>query len=871
QADVDWEVQSKWRRFRVTIDLGEGQLQMEEEFLTQTGVRNEGLALLRFEEGRLQLSRLFSPHLLINFTMESGKLFDCRPSSPFPQNAAVLRGRPSTKELEHCPTPLFLCLEYKRSLSEVNWDIVLQCPALEVDVRFVVAVCRFFVPTFANGAAEAAAHLLPSDVVFGEDGVHRATSDLTLSYTRRLLADTRLHSEYVYDGQGHVLQLPTLDLCPVILIGPNTHLRFRNVRLRCARSLHRYVELGAGASFSIDAEDGVSVKEGKLDSLRWSRAMENMTLHKNLEYCFPQHATLVQLPLPPPDRALILRLRIVGLDLGFPDTSSIPTWKKQLRAQLDLLLSYERSKEGVGVSLHASSFSLSALFDIAYKPKRQSVVAAGSAVVAGLSASSGAPAPATPSARLDRADSLEVPVSPGDVTHRSNSRNHFICPVLEPCDMHLNYNHTATVGCTGLMSASGLAVALSADLVELLANVVSQMSSALGSSAPTRSALRFERIWSSVERDGKGVWEKEGITFWRPCPPAGYVSLGDCVTRGLTPPSASTMVVRSLQALVMPPAEYTRVWAMPGVQVWLPVPPEGYVALGCLATRAGSKPPPQGIWCMRRELVRNASAVECMWYQEGSPEEEGAAGTSSVWQLDNLVNTFMAQPAAVPDVAHLLDLRQPLGMSTEVPVADRGLQHGGAPGKRVGTSPQAAKHQLQQLGVGTSPPGDVATPPSKTLSRTGEVRERAFSSHTSAPGVVEKLHAVRMLLTEDGAECVWSDRNTRQLAAGLLYTSGMSLWRPPVPYGYALLGDAAMRGYDPPSYVLAVRDVQDGALSLPRDFELIWHNGIGGQPGHCAFWRPMPTPGYVALGCVASRGVHKPPLDIVRCVRQDMV
>ena len=36
-------------------------------------------------------------------------------------------------------------------------------------------------------------------------------------------------------------------------------------------------------------------------------------------------------------------------------------------------------------------------------------------------------------------------------------------------------------------------------------------------------------------------------------------------------------------------------------------------------------------------------------------------------------------------------------------------------------------------------------------------------------------------------------------------------------------------------------------------------------------WRPKPPPGYVALGCVATRTPFEPDYDVVSCVRIDLV
>ena len=86
---------------------------------------------------------------------------------------------------------------------------------------------------------------------------------------------------------------------------------------------------------------------------------------------------------------------------------------------------------------------------------------------------------------------------------------------------------------------------------------------------------------------------------WRPTPPAGYASLGDCVSfGGDKPPTEPVLVIRDSPAFTAAPVRFERV-ALPdaaiangvadGLALWRPVPPPGFVSLGLVATsiRAG--------------------------------------------------------------------------------------------------------------------------------------------------------------------------------------------------------------------------------------------------------------------------------------------
>ncbi|KAK3267494.1 hypothetical protein CYMTET_23954, partial [Cymbomonas tetramitiformis] len=110
-------------------------------------------------------------------------------------------------------------LSWKRKIG-----IRVQRPFLNFRADFVLSVIRFFVPTFAGGAAEASAQVLPRDINF-TDGKYLAEADVTLESSTRLLADVDACDDvFVYDGQGHKLYLPVISASstptPLILIGP---------------------------------------------------------------------------------------------------------------------------------------------------------------------------------------------------------------------------------------------------------------------------------------------------------------------------------------------------------------------------------------------------------------------------------------------------------------------------------------------------------------------------------------------------------------------------------------------------------------------------------------------------------------------------
>lgn len=48
--------------------------------------------------------------------------------------------------------------------------------------------------------------------------------------------------------------------------------------------------------------------------------------------------------------------------------------------------------------------------------------------------------------------------------------------------------------------------------------------------------------------------------------------------------------------------------------IWLPIPPPGYLAMGCVAN-VGNQPPPNHIvYCLRSDLATSANFSDCMLY-----------------------------------------------------------------------------------------------------------------------------------------------------------------------------------------------------------------------------------------------------------------
>jgi hypothetical protein len=94
----------------------------------------------------------------------------------------------------------------------------------------------------------------------------------------------------------------------------------------------------------------------------------------------------------------------------------------------------------------------------------------------------------------------------------------------------------------------------------------------------------------------------------------------------------------------------------------------------------------------------------------------------------------------------------------------------------------------------------------------------------------------------------------------------------PVPRpGYYALGHYASASHAMPHDVvtIVVKEKRPGALAPPLNYQLIWTDSGSGADDDGAVWSPSCPTNYLALGLVTSSGA-KPSADAVRCVRQDL-
>lgn len=75
---------------------------------------------------------------------------------------------------------------------------------------------------------------------------------------------------------------------------------------------------------------------------------------------------------------------------------------------------------------------------------------------------------------------------------------------------------------------------------------------------------------------------------------------------------------------------------------------------------------------------------------------------------------------------------------------------------------------------------------------------------------------------------------------------------------------------EPPGVGVALRDDNSGRLAKPVKYLQRMHT-TGKGLEDVVIWFPVAPTGYVAVGCVVTKNQEMPSLDLVRCLRVDLV
>lgn len=409
--------------------------------------------------------------------------------------------------------------------------------------------------------------------------------------------------------------------------------------------------------------------------------------------------------------------------------------------------------------------------------------------------------------------------------------------ILDPVDISGGYTSVKEKTNLSLISTD-IRIHLSLSCISLLFNLQRQVCAALqfGNTIPLVPCTNYDRIWVSPKENGP----HNNLTIWRPQAPSNYVILGDCVTSRPIPPSQAVMAVSNTYGRVRKPISFNLIGIFSGIQgfdgiagdpdnencsLWMPVAPPGYTAMGCVAN-LGSQPPPNHIvYCLRSDLVTCTTYSECIFSIPSNPLFRSGF---SIWRLDNVLGSFYAHSSVeCPSRNYSCDLSHCI-----------------------------LWNQLQyypSLHASDLPAGDT--------------RNQKTSSHGGNSSGWDILRSVskanNCYLSTPNFERIWWDK-------GSDLRRPVSIWRPILRPGFAILGDCITEGLEPPALGIIFKADDPDISAKPVQFTKVAHiNGKG--VNEVFFWYPIAPPGYASLGCVVSKVDEPPRVDLLCCPRMDLV
>jgi vacuolar protein sorting-associated protein 13A/C len=601
--------------------------------------RNRPLAEARIVGGWVGISTSVGGVTCVAAAVRDLTIADARVTTPFDRRAvlgvdttsgfaaptvphAASSGMLAPMSESGAPQVVLLVVDYCSSAQDgTRIGVRLQRPSLAVDVGFLLAVGRFFVPSLAGGTAEALDAVLPNDLVLRPGGDAAATvakNDTLLTPRRRMLADAPAdgaeHS-FVFDGGGHALVLPPAPerrvggpSGAVVLVGPGRTLTLRNARLVRAERLEEAVQLAPGARLIMDPSLKM-VYGGEEDEALATPSPPRRPSSPEPASRPGAAATGTAAAAPPKVAyAMSLDLDIVGLQLRF----------------VEVLKQGEAEASAAGDAAAAATAAAAAA-----KPRGEQAGWLRTRVGAAVQYRSDATGAMMGAQLHGLLIEAHLPGAAASL------------PLLAPTDAAATYTSApggdARVGIT----TSAIDLRLSPRLLSLV-NRLAAGAAAVFSHAPTRVSTSFQLLWTApppppprgtsaagfLRADAADAVSR--LCMWRPVAPPGYAPLGDALTSGTAPPTVAALVMRDSGALCLPPLGYAKRMALPGgVTLWEPLPPPGCVAAGCVAAEGDAPPPVSAVRCPRAALVVEALPLECMHCDDAG----------AVWRVGNAAGT----------------------------------------------------------------------------------------------------------------------------------------------------------------------------------------------------------------------------------------
>lgn len=144
--------------------------------------------------------------------------------------------------------------------------------------------------------------------------------------------------------------------------------------------------------------------------------------------------------------------------------------------------------------------------------------------------------------------------------------------------------------------------------------------------------VTFNKVWA-IDRGGP---DNLGATFYVPSPIPDGFSLFGCYCQPNNKPLFGWALVGkdNVGEILKNPIDYTLVWSSESSKfknknsndhgyIWLPIPPEGYKALGHVVTTSPEKPTFDKIQCVRSELTDELEVESWIWGQDSTSNANG--------------------------------------------------------------------------------------------------------------------------------------------------------------------------------------------------------------------------------------------------------
>ncbi|KAI3834068.1 hypothetical protein MKX03_035864 [Papaver bracteatum] len=696
----------------------------------------------------------------------------------------------ATPDLD-APNSTMLLLDYRFRSSSQSYVVRLQQPRVLVVLDFLLAVGEFFVPSLGaiTGREEASDPkndpITRNSNIVLNSSIHKQSDDVVyLSPGRQLVADSLGVDEYTYDGCGQIIVLSeeadekdtsSFKSQPIIVIGRGKKLRFTNVKVENGTLLRTHTYLSNESSYSVSAEDGVSIDSFSSDNETKSPDAVHGSPNSSDALTYSECDNQIQ--------SVTFEAQAVSPEFTFYDSSKSSLddsshCEKLLRVKMNLSFMYASKENDTWIRTLVKDLT----------------VEAGSGLV-----------------------------------------------ILDPVDVSGGYTSVKDKTNISLISTD-ICARLSLSVISLVLNLQNQATTALelGNTCPLASCTNFDRLWVSP----KGSGASYNITFWRPQAPSNYVILGDCVTSRPIPPSQAVLAVSNTYGRVRKPIGFNLIGSLAsilelegdgeqsdidgGCSLWMPIPPNGYTAAGCVAHRGTLPPPNHIVYCIRSDLVTTTTYSECLFSVQSTPK---FLSGFSIWRLDNVVGSFYAHPKA----------------------------H--APPKEVSCD---FSHALSGYSNQSDSPSQYHASDLAVNPDYGTQQGSNNSSSSSGWDILRSVSRVSSCyISTPHFERIWWDK-------GSDLRRPVSIWRPIPRPGYAIVGDCITEGLEPPPLGTIFKCDNPEISARPTQLSRVAHI-VGKGFDDAFFWYPIAPAGYAALGCIVSKKDEAPRIDSVCCPRLDLV